>query len=198
MLNIAVLISGSGSNLQRLIDECKNKKINGNIKLVISNKENVYGLKRANNENIKNLYINDEEDIKNELKKENIDLIVLAGFLKILSKDFIKEYKNKIINIHPSLIPSFCGKGYYGMKVHQAVIQKGVKISGATVHFVNEIADEGPIIMQKTVEVSTKDNKESLAKKVLEIEHEILPYVVKKFCEGNIIINDDERVDIID
>ncbi|MCT4583880.1 MAG: phosphoribosylglycinamide formyltransferase [Peptostreptococcaceae bacterium] len=197
MLNIAVLISGSGSNLQRLIDECKNNNINGNIKLVISNKENVYGLQRAKEENIKNLYINDEEDIKNELKKENIDLIVLAGFLKILSKDFIKEYKNKIINIHPSLIPSFCGKGYYGMKVHEAVIKKGVKISGATVHFVNEIADEGPIIMQKTVEVDINDSKESVAKKVLEVEHEILPYVVKQFCEGNIIINEDERVDII-
>ncbi len=189
--SIAVLISGSGTNLQALINGVNNKIINGEIKIVISNKEEAYGLERAEKEGIKNIYLDDkkekdDKDLLNLFKNENIDLIVLAGYLKILSKDLVSTYRNKLINIHPSLIPSFCGKNYYGLKVHQEVVKYGVKISGATTHFVNEETDEGPIILQKSIEVNYEDTAESLQKKVLKIEHEILVKTVMLFCEDRI------------
>lgn len=186
MKKIAVLISGGGTDLQSIIDAVESKEINGEIRLVISNKKDAYGLKRAEKHNIKAVFDNDEESIINRLKNEQIDLVVLAGFLKILSSEFTRAFENRIINIHPSLIPSFCGKGYYGLKVHQAAVDYGVKISGATVHFVDENADTGPIIAQETVEVLPDDTAESLQKRVLEVEHRILPMVVSKYCDDKI------------
>lgn len=187
MKKIAVLISGSGSNLQSIIDGIDNGSIkNSEIKVVISNKKDAYGLKRADKAGIDARYSNDEDEIKNIIFDYDCDLIVLAGFLKILSSNFIQVFKNRIINIHPSLIPSFCGVGYYGMKVHNAVVEYGVRVSGATVHFVEEEADAGPIICQKTVEIQPSDTAEIVQKKVLEIEHKILPEVVGLFCEDRI------------
>ena len=188
MLNIGVLISGGGSNLQAIIDDCESKKINGNIKVVISNREDAFGLERAKKHNIRSVFEKDEDEVIKILKEENIDLVVLAGYLKIISPKFVSEFENKIMNIHPALIPSFCGDGFYGEKVHQAVIDYGAKVSGATVHFVNEKADAGPIIMQDTVKVMDDDDAKTLAKRVLEVEHTILPKCVKLFCEGKISV----------
>ena len=181
MLNIGVLISGGGTNLQAIIDETKSGGINGTVKLVISNKEDAYGLERARLSKIKAVYETDEDKIIELLKENNIDLIVLAGYLKIITPKFVDEFRNKIINIHPSLIPSFCGKGYYGEKVHQGVIDYGAKVTGATVHFVDEGADTGAIIMQEAVNVEQDDDAKSLAKRVLEVEHRI-------FCENKLSI----------
>lgn len=183
--NIAVLISGGGTNLQAIIDNTKNNYIKGKIKIVISNREDAYGLTRAKNAGIDALVIKDDEKLISTLSENKIDLIVLAGYLKILPEKITKIYENKIINIHPSLIPAFCGRGYYGLKVHEAVIKKGVKYTGATTHFVNEGADEGPIIMQKITEVG-EETPEELQAKVLKIEHEILPKSVKYFCEDKL------------
>lgn len=192
--NIAVLVSGGGTNLQALIDGTEKNLINGKVSVVISNRKNAYGLERAKLHNIESIYIRgdnisveefDEKLIK-ELKSRNIDLVVLAGFLKILGRDFIKTFENKIINIHPSLIPSFCGDGFFGIKVHEKALEYGVKISGATTHFVSEIPDEGPIIMQKSLEVFDEDTPESLQRRVLNIEHEILVESIKEFCNDNL------------
>lgn len=188
MLNIGVLISGGGTNLQAIIDETKSGGINGTVKLVISNKENAYGLERARLSKIKSVYETDEDKIIELLKENNIDLIVLAGYLKIITPKFVDEFRNKIINIHPSLIPSFCGKGYYGEKVHQGVIDYGAKVTGATVHFVDEGADTGAIIMQETVNVEQDDDAKSLAKRVLEVEHRILKESIRLFCENKLSI----------
>lgn len=188
MLNIGVLISGGGTNLQAIIDETKSGGINGTIKLVISNKENAYGLERARLSKIKAVYETDEDKIIELLKENNIDLIVLAGYLKIITPKFVDEFRNKIINIHPSLIPSFCGKGYYGEKVHQGVIDYGAKVTGATVHFVDEGADTGAIIMQEAVNVEQDDDAKSLAKRVLEVEHRILKESIRLFCENKLSI----------
>ena len=188
MLNIGVLISGGGTNLQAIIDETKSGGINGTIKLVISNKENAYGLERARLSGIKAVYETDEDKIIELLKENNIDLIVLAGYLKIITSKFVDEFRNKIINIHPSLIPSFCGKGYYGENVHQGVIDYGAKVTGATVHFVDEGADTGAIIMQETVNVEQDDDAKSLAKRVLEVEHRILKESIRLFCENKLSI----------
>lgn len=195
---IGVLVSGSGTNLQSIIDNIENGNINGEIAVVISNKKHAYGLERAKQHNIDAVYVN-QKDYNNfelfndaiieEFELHNVELIVLAGYLKILSKRFIEKYNNRIINIHPSLIPSFCGHGFYGIKVHQAAVDYGVKLSGATVHFVDEEADTGPIIIQKAVKVSDDDNAQSLQEKILKIEHEILPLAVKYYCEGKIEIN---------
>ena len=185
MMNIAVLISGSGTNLQTLIDACERKEIEAKIVSVYSNKKNVYGLNRAEKHGIKTYHLEDLES----LCDTNYDLIVLAGFLKILPKNVVEKYEHKIINIHPSLIPSFCGKGYYGMKVHQAVIDYGVKVTGCTTHFVSEGADEGPIIMQKWLQVEG-DDAQSIQKKVLELEHQCLVESVKAFVEGRIEVKD--------
>ena len=188
MLNIGVLISGGGTNLQAIIDETKSGGINGTIKLVISNKENSYGLERARLSGIKAVYETNEDKIIGLLKENNIDLIVLAGYLKIITSKFVDEFRNKIINIHPSLIPSFCGKGYYGEKVHQGVIDYGAKVTGATVHFVDEGADTGAIIMQEAVNVEQDDDAKSLAKRVLEVEHRILKESIRLFCENKLSI----------
>ena len=188
MLNIGVLISGGGTNLQAIIDETKSGGINGTVKLVISNKEDAYGLERARLSGIKAVYETNEDKIIGLLKENNIDLIVLAGYLKIITSKFVDEFRNKIINIHPSLIPSFCGKGYYGEKVHQGVIDYGAKVTGATVHFVDEGADTGAIIMQEAVNVEQDDDAKSLAKRVLEVEHRILKESIRLFCENKLSI----------
>ena len=189
MVKIGVLISGGGTNLQAVIDGCENKSINGEVRVVISNKENAYGLERARNHNIKAICEKDENKIIEVLKANEIELVILAGYLKIVSPKLVNEYRNKIINIHPSLIPAFCGKGYYGEKVHQGVIDYGAKVPGATVHFVDEGADTGPIIMQKTVEVKQDDDIKKLAKRVLEVEHEILTKSISMFCENKLTVN---------
>lgn len=195
MVKIGVLISGSGSNLQALIDGIEEGKIRGEISLIVSNRKDAFGLVRGRNAGIESICIDPKEfhsmeeynlKVMVEFQKRSIDLIVLAGYLKILSQDFISAFKNRIINIHPSLIPSFCGDGFYGLKVHQRVIGAGCKISGATVHFVDEGTDTGPIILQKPVEVRDDDTAEKLQKRVLEVEHEILPKAVKLFCENKI------------
>lgn len=186
MKNIAVLVSGGGTNLQSLIDAVEAGRINGQIKLVISNKEGAYGLERAKNHNIRAVFEKDEQAIIDIMKESQIDLVVLAGFLKILSPNFTKAFENRIINIHPSLIPSFCGKGYYGLRVHEAAVEYGVKVSGATVHFVDENADTGPIIRQETVEVLPEDSPQDLQQRVLKIEHKILSQVVADYCDDKI------------
>ena len=196
-VKIGVLISSSGTNLQSLIDNTENGNINGRITVVISNRKDVYGLERAKQHKIAAVYLSqkDYESFENfnnaiidELKAHNVELVVLAGYLKILTAKFIDVYKNRIINIHPSLIPAFCGKGYYGIKVHEEAVNYGVKLSGATVHFVDEGADTGPIIIQEAVEVSYEDTAESLQQKILKIEHKILPLAVKYYCAGKIQI----------
>ena len=186
MKNIAVLVSGGGTNLQSIIDAVEAGRINGQIKLVISNKEAAYGLERAKNHNIRAVFEKDEQSIIDIMKESQIDLVVLAGFLKILSPNFTKASENRIINIHPSLIPSFCGKGYYGLRVHEAAVEYGVKVSGATVHFVDENADTGPIIRQETVEVLPEDSPQDLQQRVLKIEHRILSQVVADYCDDKI------------
>lgn len=189
MVKIGVLISGGGTNLQAVIDGCENKSINGEVKVVISNKEEAYGLERARNHKITAICEKDENKIIEILKENEVELVILAGYLKIVSPKLVNEYRNKIINIHPSLIPSFCGKGYYGEKVHQGVIDYGAKVTGATVHFVDEGADTGPIIMQKTVEVKQDDDAKKLAERVLEVEHEILTKSISMFCENKLTVN---------
>ena len=189
MVKIGVLISGGGTNLQAVIDGCENKSINGQVKVVISNKEDAYGLERARNHKITAICEKDENKIIEILKENEVELVILAGYLKIVSPKLVNEYRNKIINIHPSLIPAFCGKGYYGEKVHQGVIDYGAKVTGATVHFVDEGADTGPIIMQKTVEVKQDDDAKKLAERVLEVEHEILTKSISMFCENKLTVN---------
>ena len=189
MVKIGVLISGGGTNLQAIIDGCENKSINGEVKVVISNKEEAYGLERARNHKITAICEKDENKIIEILKENEVELVILAGYLKIVSPKLVNEYRNKIINIHPSLIPSFCGKGYYGEKVHQGVIDYGAKVTGATVHFVDEGADTGTIIMQKTIEVKQDDDAKKLAERVLEVEHEILTKSISMFCENKLTVN---------
>ena len=190
---IAVLVSGGGTNLQALIDAQNSGIIHsGEITLVISNNQNAYALTRAENAGIKALYISKKELKTQEafetamidaLEENGIDLIVLAGFMSILSERFTSRYDHRILNIHPSLIPSFCGQGYYGLKVHEAALEKGVKVTGATVHFVNEIPDGGEIIAQKAVEVEDGDTPEILQRRVMEqAEWIILPQSVEKVC----------------
>ena len=197
MLNIAVLVSGGGTNLQALIDAQKNGEIqNGNLSLVISSKADAFALERAKSAEIPTEVLlrrnypaqkDYDEALLFLFKRYRIDLIVLAGFMTIISETIIEQYANKIINVHPSLIPSFCGEGYYGLKVHQEVLQKGVKVTGATVHFVNEVCDGGPIILQKAVDVCPNDTPELLQKRVMEqAEWLLLPKAVALFCQGKI------------
>lgn len=188
---IAVLVSGGGTNLQALIDAQKSGIImSGEIALVVSNNENAYALTRAKDNTIATVYIPSkapdfEAQLKKVLADNNIDLIVLAGFMKILSADFTAYFENRIINVHPSLIPSFCGKGYYGLKVHEEALAYGVKVTGATVHFVNEIPDGGNIIMQKAVCVEEGDTPEILQKRVMEqAEWIILPKALELLCKN--------------
>ena len=192
-VNIAVLVSGGGTNLQALIYAQKSGILtNGEIKLVVSSNKNAYALKRAENAGIKTeicerkgfLQKEFEESILNALEKEKIEVIVLAGFMSILSADFVKRYPERIINVHPSLIPSFCGEGFYGLRVHKAALDYGVKVTGATVHFVNEIPDGGRIIMQKAVDIEENDTPEILQKRVMEnAEWIILPAAAEKVCK---------------
>lgn len=183
---IAVLVSGGGTNLQALIDAERSGIIHsGKISLVLSNKEGTYALQRARNAGIETLVVEkksclDQADFESKIIKaldeRGIQLIVLAGFMSILSADFTSHYENRIINVHPSLIPSFCGKGFYGLRVHEAALAYGVKVSGATVHFVNEIPDGGKIIMQRAVEVREDDTPETLQRRIMEeAEWKILP-----------------------
>lgn len=188
MLRLAVLISGGGTDLQSIIDEHKKGNINCEIALVISNRKSAYGLERAKQAGIPTACIKDQKELLKKLQDEKIDFIVLAGYLAILQEDLIKAYPNKIINIHPSLIPSFCGPGMYGLHVHEAALAKGVKVSGATVHFVSEEVDGGPIIYQVAVSIADLDTAEAIQKRVLEIEHKILPMVVRYYCEDRIRI----------
>ena len=197
MVRIAVLVSGGGTNLQSLIDATKSGYINGEIALVVSNKENAYGLERAKNHNIKALWIKDEDEIIKTLQEEKIELIVLAGYLAIVSEKLINLYENKIINIHPSLIPSFCGPGFYGIHVHEHAFNRGVKVSGATVHFVSTVVDGGPIILQESIDISDCKTPEEIQLKILNnIEHKLLVKAVKLYCDNKLKVNN-ERVEII-
>lgn len=200
MLNIAVFVSGGGTNLQALIDAQDREEIkNGKITFVLASNENAYALERAKKAGIESTVVNRkaydtkadyDKAVLKALKGRNIDLIVLAGFLSILGEDLINEYKNRIINIHPSLIPLFCGDGFYGKKVHTAVLNSGMKVTGATAHFVNEITDGGAIILQKAVPIEQGDNEDILQYRVMrQAEWEILPKAVSLFCEGRIKIN---------
>ncbi len=193
---IAVFVSGGGTNLQALIDAQKKGIIkSGEIVLVVSSSKDAYALERAKTNNIKTFIASRkelktqeafEEKIISALEENGIELIVLAGFMSILSEKFTSRYKNRIINVHPSLIPSFCGKGFYGLRVHEAALGYGVKVTGATVHFVNEIPDGGEIIMQKAVEIEDGDTPEILQKRVMEnAEWIILPQSVEKICKEN-------------
>ncbi|MBQ8206655.1 MAG: phosphoribosylglycinamide formyltransferase [Bacilli bacterium] len=197
MVRIAVLISGSGTNLQALIDATKKKYIDGEIVLVVSNRLKAFGLQRASNANIKAECIKDEKLLIEKLKEEKVDLIVLAGYLAIISEELINLYENKIINIHPSLIPSFAGPGFYGIHVQEAVYKRGVNVSGATVHFVSKEVDGGPIILQKSIDISSCKSPEEIQDKILlNIEHDLLVEAVKLYCENKLkVIN--ERVEII-
>lgn len=195
MLNIAVCVSGGGTDLQSIIDACEAGKINGEIRLVISNRKKAYGLERARLHGIQAEWIKDEDEILKRFEEEKIDVVVLAGYLAIVGDKLIEQYKNRIINIHPSLIPSFCGPGFYGMRVHEAVFKRGVKVSGATVHFVTGEVDGGPIILQRAVDISDLETPEDIQARVLEIEHEILPEAVALYCEGRVSV-ENERVKI--
>lgn len=195
MLNIAVCVSGGGTDLQSIIDACEAGKINGSIRLVVSNRKKAYGLERARLHGIKAEWIKDEDEILKRFEEEKIDVVVLAGYLAIVGDKMLETYKNRIINIHPSLIPSFCGPGFYGMHVHEAVFKRGVKVSGATVHFVTGEVDGGPIILQRAVDISDLETPEDIQKRVLEIEHKILPEAVALYCDGRVSV-ENERVKI--
>ena len=208
MKNILVLVSGGGTNLQALIDAQGRGEIkNGRIVCVVSSNPNAFALERAKNNDIDTEVIRrkdyvefDEYDraLTELLQSKNTDVVVLAGFMTILGSKVIKAFENRIINIHPSLIPSFCGEGYYGLKVHEEALKKGVKVTGATAHFVNEVCDGGPIIIQKAVEVQNGDTPEILQKRVMEqAEWKILPKAVSLFCEDKIIVKDN-KTEILD
>ena len=199
MLKIGVLVSGGGTNLQAIIDSIESGYItNAKIVTVISGNPHAYALERAKKHGINGVCIRkkdylDEDDYLNAMAEHldslGVELIVLAGFMTVLGKKFIDRYKNKIINIHPALIPSFCGDGFYGLRVHKAALDKGVKVTGATVHFVNEETDGGPIILQKAVYVEEGDTPEILQKRVMEqAEWKIFPEAIKLISEGKIVV----------
>ena len=200
---IAVLVSGGGTNLQALIDAQKSGMFgDSEISLVVASKDGVYSLERAKNNNISSkVLVRKEYDSIKEYSKaltdtlveEKIDLVVLAGFLTIFDEQVYEAFPNRIINVHPALIPSFCGKGYYGLHVHEAALAKGVKVSGATVHIVTPECDAGPIILQKAVEVKEDDTPETLQKRIMEeAEWKILPEAVKLFCEDRLTVKDNK------
>ena len=199
MLNIAVLVSGGGTNLQALIDAQNRGEIkNGKITCVIASKPGVYALERAKNNGIETRVIPRKEysdiasytrAVTDALLEAKADLVVYAGFMTILDSQVVQAFEGKMMNVHPALIPSFCGKGFYGLHVHEAVLESGVKLSGATVHFVTEDCDAGPIIMQKAIDINNDDTPETLQKRVMEqCEWVILPKAVSLFCEGRIKI----------
>ncbi len=194
---VAVLVSGGGTNLQAILDAEKSGIIkSGEVSVVVSSKDGAYALERAKAHNVEGIVIPRKEfpDRKSysealaaELERRGIDLVVLAGFMIILDPSFISRFANRIINVHPALIPSFCGDGFYGLHVHEAALAKGVKVSGATVHFVNEVCDGGPIILQKAVEVEEGDTPETLQRRIMErAEWKILPEAVELFCAGKL------------
>lgn len=194
MFKIAVLVSGGGTNLQAIIDSINSGYLNCKIEAVISNKDGICAIDRAKKNNIP-VYIFDKKTYKENISQEicsllenKVDLIVLAGWLSILKDSLIEKFKNKIINIHPSLIPSFCGEGMYGMKVHEKAIEYGVKFSGCTVHFVDEGTDSGPIILQKVVPVLNYDTAKILQKRVLLEEHHALPEAIKLISENRVTV----------
>ena len=195
MIRVGVLVSGGGTNLQAIIDAVKNKTItNASLEVVISNKKDAYALTRAKENNIaaESVCIKDFESrekfndaLIEKIDSYNLDLIVLAGFLVVLPPELIAKYRNKIINVHPSLIPSFCGNGFYGLHVHEKALERGVKVTGATVHFVDEGTDTGPIIYQKAVEVLSDDTPETLQKRVMEqAEWKILPQAINAIANN--------------
>ena len=205
MLNIAVFVSGGGTNLQALIDAQDRGEIkNGKITFVLASNSGAYALKRAEKAGIESAVVSRKEydskeaydiAVLKELENRNIDLIVLAGFLSILGSELVEKYRNKIINIHPSLIPLFCGDGFYGLKVHEAVLASGMKVTGATAHFVNEITDGGAIILQKAVPIEQGDTPEILQYRVMRLaEWEILPKAVSLFCMGKIKIEGNKTI----
>ena len=201
MLKIAVVVSGGGTNLQAVMDAIDDQTItNTKIEVVISNNKNAYALERAAKKGIPNLCISPKDFADRaefnrvfleKLNSYHVDLVVLAGFLVVIPPEMIAEYKNKIINIHPSLIPSFCGTGYYGLKVHEGVLERGVKVTGATVHFVDEGTDTGPIILQKAVEVQSDDTPEILQRRVMEeAEWKILPQAIDLIANDRVVVED--------
>ena len=200
MIKIGALVSGGGTNLQAILDSIERDSIDAKVAAVVSNKEGAYALERAKAKGIENTVISKksfenpgdyEKALVKYFKDRDIDLIVLAGFMVILGSDFINEFENRIINIHPALIPSFCGEGYYGLHVHEAVLKAGVKVTGATVHFVTAECDAGPIILQKAVEVKDDDTPEILQKRVMEeAEWIIYPEAVRLFAENKIKVVD--------
>ena len=204
-VKIAVLVSGGGTNLQALIDAQESGIIkSGKIELVIANNSGAYALERAAKAGIKTATVLKkelgsaeafEQKIKDLLTENGIEIIVLAGFMAILSENFTRDYPKRIINVHPALIPSFCGKGFYGLHVHESALEKGVKVSGATVHFVTAECDAGPIILQKAVEVKEGDTPETLQKRIMqEAEWNILPKAVQLFCDGKITVADGKTI----
>lgn len=201
MLKIAVLVSGGGTNLQAILDAIDNGTItNAKVEVVISNNKNAYALERAKKHGIENLCISPKDFASREefndvflekLNSYNVNLVVLAGFLVVIPEKMIQAYRNRIINIHPSLIPSFCGTGYYGLKVHEGVLARGVKVTGATVHFVDEGTDTGPIILQKAVEVEQGDTPEVLQRRVMEqAEWVIMPKAIDLIANGHVTVED--------
>lgn len=191
MTDIVVLVSGGGTNLQAIIDAIESGTItNARVKAVISNKEDAYALERAKKHGIKGK-VAKKAELLSAIKEEEPDLLVLAGFLVVLPEEIIREYENRIINIHPSLIPSFCGQGFYGLRVHEGVLSRGCKVTGATVHFVDEGTDTGPIIIQKAVEVLPGDTPEVLQKRVMEeAEWKILPKAIDLFSNGKLVVKE--------
>lgn len=207
MVNIAVLVSGGGTNLQAILDaQARGEIKNGRVCAVVSSSEKAYALERAKNADVPG-YVMKKKDYPSGteycaalvqfLREKNVELVVLAGFMTVLDEAFCEAFENRIINVHPSLIPSFCGDGYYGLHVHEAALAKGVKVTGATVHFVNAITDGGPIIAQKAVEILPGDTPEVLQKRVMaQAEHILLPHVVSLFCEGRLSVSEDGIVTI--
>ncbi|MEN3008671.1 phosphoribosylglycinamide formyltransferase [Pseudothermotoga sp.] len=196
-LSLGVLVSGTGSNMVAIARKCSTQEIPATVSVVISSRENAPALEKAKSFGIPT-YVVRKKDFKDQVEYESkmieilnsygVDLVVLAGFLNILSPHFVSAFRWRIMNVHPSLIPAFCGPGYYGMKVHEAVLQYGVKITGVTIHFVDESVDGGPIILQKAVEVLDEDTPETLAERVKNVEHELLPQAIKLFAEGRLKI----------
>lgn len=198
MLNLAVFVSGRGTNFISVFNKIRSGELDAEIKFVVSDNKDCQAIEFAKENQIPVIFVSekskenffDYESLKELFDKNKIGLIVLAGFLKKIPDTFVDSFENRIINIHPALLPSFGGKGMYGINVHKAVFEKSCKVSGATVHFVNKIYDNGKIIFQKAVDISSVESAEEIAKKVLAVEHEILPFVIKKFCENKIkIIN---------
>ena len=207
MVNIAVLVSGGGTNLQAILDaQARGDIHNGRVSVVVSSNDKAYALERAKQAGVpgvvrrKKDYASGAEycrALAQFLQEHDIGLIVLAGFMTVLDEEFCKNFENRIINVHPSLIPSFCGDGFYGLHVHEAALAKGVKVTGATVHFVNAITDGGPIIAQKAVAVEPDDTPEILQKRVMaQAEHILLPRAVSLFCEGKLSVSDNGIVSI--